>query len=165
MLTRFFMEFGFCNYNDFIESFAKVKIMPLLVMLVAPVSYCMQYFGLSDVAFGTLLILFALELVTGILKSLIKKQKIRSRPAARWGFKVLVWTFFIFMFRSFSSSYCDSWTGEVYSYMNVFTVMYVIGVYSVSIWENMVVISNNKREFGGYIGKLKDVFSTKNNVK
>lgn len=157
MINNFFSwsDYGFCSAGDFAESLLKIRIANLLLIITIPAGFFTEYFGLSLYVSILLGSLFLLELITGLLKSVSRNIKIKSRPLQRFGLKVLVYVFFMFLFKGLSNEYDGKAEGVLYGYLHSFVVLYVVGVYSVSVLENIGVITKNRKEFANLIKKVK----------
>lgn len=150
-------EFGFCNFDSFLNSLFLPKVGSLLVILGSLVAIPQTYFGLSNLALVLLLVLINVELITGIWASMVKKRKIVSKKLQRFILKIMIYFLFIMTFHVMSKNALN-FTKVIYSYMHSFTILYFIFVHLVSITENYGQITGKNIEFADYIKKLKEKF-------
>ena len=76
-----------------------------------------------------------------------KPFRLASRKLQRFLLKAFVYLFFIGLLHVFTVQYSKGLEHGVFAYLHSFIVMYILGVYSVSIWENMGRITGSNSEF------------------
>jgi len=136
------MHFGFKDTGDFLSSTIHVKFLILSIPVATISAFIDQYFGLSLVTALSFTILLTLELVTGLLASLVKKRKLESRRLARFGLKIFVWFSLFFIIQSFKAHFADKFiVAKVYDWAFSVVIIYVTFEYMISVLENIATIT------------------------
>lgn len=146
-------EFGFCTLNSFTESLITPRFGLLFIGLSGITSIGDKFFGVSNLTLFLLLVLIAIELITGIWASVVRKRRIVSKKLQRFVLKIMIYFFFIMILHALSEEATD-YTKEIYSYMYSFTILYFVFVHIKSILENYTRITGKKSDFLYYLNVL-----------
>ena len=155
-MNKLLAMFGFRGPEDFLESVMRINLSQLLIPASLIGSFVEQYFGLNLACMVILFCLLLMELVTGVWAAMRRKEKISSAKLQRFGIKLFVWFFLLMLFHVFSRFYGDGAGAMIYSGIHSFLVMYIIGVYTVSVLENVNSISGGDSDIQAIIVKIKD---------
>jgi hypothetical protein len=159
-------DFGYCNWSDFTQSLLRidnsVAITTSASAMTIIVAFMEKYMNLKFESLICLFLLLCVELVTGIVASIKEHKKITSRRLQRFGLKVFIYGVILATFSIFMRQYDNSFVmKEVYSGIHSFVVLYIIGVYSISILENTSAILGGTREFDSIIKLIRKKIKTK----
>ena len=155
IIENFFTEWGFDSIGCFFKSLLKVDQFAWIITGGAFLSSLETVFGLNAMSMLALLLLMALELLTGIIASLKRKNKIKSKKLGRFLLKSFTYWFFIGFFAIFALQFKDGLKHVAFDWLHSFIVFYVIGVYAVSIFENLSSITGKRSEFRPVIEAIK----------
>jgi len=167
-MLRFFdsimQDFGFANVNEFVSSMLKHdKIATLNVngkilsgIYLTASTFIYHFLGLTFETFVVLLMIFVIELITGIWGSNTLGIKITSKKLSRFGLKVCVWIFLIMVMKVFGDFYQDDAIGNIFQLFHSLSVVYIIGIYTYSIGENVDKITGGSGEFTFFMKKFKN---------
>ena len=149
---RIIQGFGWEGWSDFLSSLnpsLKYSGMSMLTVLVGSLSsYVLRVFGLDAFAFICLLLVFGLELFSGLWAAIKQKETIQSYKLSRFLFKVTYYVALIAITQLMYHNY--SHTGpavaaSVFHYMHVFVVIHIVLENIVSISENLAVINGKEK--------------------
>lgn len=154
--------FGFENSDQFFASLIKPKLLIYSLFTLPFFQGVEIYFGLKPVAFLALCALLTLELVTGILASLLEgsETNINSRRLKSFGALFVSYFVTLFVIKSMEIQFNDNHEmNKYFNYLFDFFLIYILFVYFRSIFENFARIRDNKDDFARIIdyfkGKLK----------
>ena len=99
-LNHFVSCFGFDHVSDFNDSIVHSKLLMLTLPLAAISGFVESFMGLHGLTVLAFVILVVLELVTGLVASKSRGEKIESHKFSRFGLKVFVWITLIFITHS-----------------------------------------------------------------
>jgi phage-related holin len=120
-------------------------------------SMILRIFGIDSLAFAALFLVFAFELVTGIVRAQRVKERFSSMKLSRFTFKVTYYLVIIaiayLMQVSFASQGNDL-AADIFHWMHVFFVVQIVLENIVSISENIAVITG--KEKAHWISKLQE---------
>lgn len=150
-------EFGFINFEKFIDSLMRPKLMPLTIPLAMIGKYIEYLFGLREVVFIAFGAMLTLELASGIGASWIEGNKISSKRSKSFLMMLFVWLVVLFILNSFKNMAESVLISTAFSYLFDFTIIYVTGIYFISIIENIGRIMDRRNEFK----RLSDIFRLK----
>lgn len=148
-------DWGFTGTIDFISSLLKIGSVYKLLGVSSVLSVLELLTGLNALSLVLALIMMIIELVTGIWASRKRKEKIESRRAGRFLLKIFIYSFFIMLFNVFSIQYKEGIRHLAFEWLHSFTLFYIIGIYSISIFENFGFIIDRKKEFHPIIEAIK----------
>ncbi len=143
MFNLIVSQFGFRNTQDFLHSIIHIPLLYLILPIAAVSSYAEQYFGLKLVTVIAFVCLLTLELITGMMVSRIKRQRLNSKRFSRFGFKVFTWLLLFFIVHSLKVQFKDEnlLVAEVFGWLYSIIIIYVTLEYLISVLENIAVIS------------------------
>ena len=172
MHRHLFTHFGYCSMDSFICSLVRPTLTPLLLPIAAVGASFEVYLGLSGLAILALAILLTLELISGIAASYVeyKTRKLSGKRNQKtkwfsdkkllgWGLKVFVLFFTLFFLTVFRLEYKASGQQveeSAFRYLHSLVVMYMTGVYIVSVYKNCGRITSNMNDYNALIKILKD---------
>ena len=156
MFKNILSDFGYCSLGEFGQSLLRIELAKPLIMFSVSLTFfseaCIHFLGLEFPSVAILVMLLVVELFTGIAASMKKGTKITSKRLQRFGLKIFIYFFLLVVFKTFQNQYDGKFLANIYSAIHSFIVLYVIGVYSVSVLENVsVIISGKKTEFKGLV--------------
>lgn len=161
---RLLKTFDWHSAEQFFLSLApsfKYKINISLMILSAIWVSVDKGFGLDDTAFLALLIVFIMELVSGITASRIRKERFSSVKLSRFSLKVACYLVLIgvtyAMYLSFQH-HADFLASVIFDWMHIFLVVQIVFENIISILENVAVISGKDKS--AWINKLKGKLDT-----
>jgi hypothetical protein len=155
-------NFGFSDCHEFYNSILHPNLTYLTIPLVGISSVVEKYFGLEHLTIISFVILIFLELVTGLMSSKIRKVKIESRKFSRFGLKVLIWLFLIFITNSLRMEYQSNKdiagviAYTMFNWLHTFLFIYINMEYLISVLENLGVITGNKKQTTNIIKMIKN---------
>ncbi|MCH7400121.1 phage holin family protein [Belliella sp. DSM 107340] len=153
-------SFGYENWTQLGESLApsfKYQLTIPTVTLSGLTALVSRVFGLDAWSFGVLLIMFMVELRSGIRASKIRGEQFESMKLSRFSFKVFYYLVIIAVTHLMSFSYAmldKPVASEIFSWMQIFLVIQIVHENIVSIAENISVISGKPKAH--WINKLSD---------
>ena len=136
--------FGFKSMGELRDSLVHFKWLGLTVPVAGVSTFFENYLGLKALTVFSFVLLLGLELVSGILVSiLIKKEKLKSRRFGRFGFKVFIWMLLFFIIHSFKMEWKDKSVVVygVFDWLLNLVMVYVCLEYFISVLENVGVLS------------------------
>lgn len=157
-------HFGFDSTDDFVTSLIHINMLKITIPFGIFAGFIERFFGIYPVTLLAFGLLILLELLTGLIASRIKGQKIQSKKFGRFGLKFGVWVTIFFIVQSLKSQY--EGTSDLvyffYSWLHTFIVGYVNMEYLISVLENVSVISgkNNNTLISGIKRKFDRVFGS-----
>lgn len=113
--------------------------------------------GLDAFAFAMLIVVFVVELGSGLFAAHIRKETFSSMKLSRFTFKVVIYLALIAMPYVMSTNFHDhgkSAAAFIFEWMHLFFVAQIVLENLVSILENLAVISG--RDKGHWIAKIQE---------
>ena len=158
--------------DSFICSLVKPSYTPLILPIAAAGATIDVYFGLSALALIALALLLTLELISGIAASYVeyKARKLSGKRNQKakwfldkkllgWGLKFFVLFFTLFFLTVFRNEYKSSHQQveeNVFRYLHSLVVMYMTGVYIISVYKNCGRITSNMNDYNALIKIIKN---------
>lgn len=143
--------FDYHSWTDLAQSLAPSSKYQLsaAAMIFSAVSVSVdKIFGLDGLAFFALIIVFFTELVSGLIASHVRGEKIESHKLSRFLFKIFYYMVLIavpyIMSTSFSNRDRDL-PAVIFDWLHVFLVVQIVLENMVSILENLAVISGKDK--------------------
>lgn len=134
--------FGFVTIDDFVTSLYHKQYLFVFVSLSSIVSTLGMYIGLNYITTISLLFLIIIELSSGIVASLSRKEAIESWKFSRFGFKIFCWFSLLFILNSFMQNFKDSdIMMEIYKWIYNFIFLFISLEYLISIMENIGILT------------------------
>jgi phage-related holin len=160
-LLRMIKTFG---WESLAECFASLSpsvkyagISGFTITLSGVSSMILRIFGIDSLAFAALFLVFAFELITGIVRAYRVKEKFSSMKLSRFTFKIsnylLIMAIAYLMQVSFTSQSNDLAAG-IFQWMHVFFVVQIVLENVVSISENLAMITGKPKAH--WITKLQE---------
>lgn len=137
-------NFGFDNYEGFLKSMFHNQLLAITIPISLISATVEVLFGLKFITLIAFVVLLSFELITGIVASRIKGQRISSRKFSRFGFKLFTWLIFLFILNVFKKEYeGQSVISEVFSWLHSSVIIYVSLEYLISVLENIDTITGS----------------------
>lgn len=178
MISKFFNnlvnDFGFNCTGDFTDSIIHTNWLTLTIPLAGFSALAESFFGLRHLTILAFVVLVTLELVTGLVASKIRGEKIVSHKFSRFGLKVFVWLTLLYVVNAIKIEYSSqmgnfsSLALAFFTWLHGTLFIYVIIEYLISVLENLGVITgkNNDTLVTKIIKKLNSFLGNeKNNEK
>lgn len=147
ILNLIVSNFGFKNYNDFLNSMIHFNLLKITIPIALISTMIENAFGLNFITIIAFILLLLVELTTGILASNKRGIKIESKKFGRFGFKLFVWLSIFFIVNALKNQYLDNRPiYELYEWMHDGLVIYVSIEYLISILENFSYITGVKNK-------------------
>ena len=148
-LNHFVSCFGFDHVSDFNDSIVHSKLLMLTLPLAAISGFVESFMGLHGLTVLAFVILVVLELVTGLVASKSRGEKIESHKFSRFGLKVFVWITLIFITHSLELEYTDkdlmsTLTKGFFGWLHGALFVYITLEYLISVLENLGSLTNEK---------------------
>jgi phage-related holin len=149
-MRRIIETYGYESWARLGESLAptfKYQITLCSVMFSALGTLVGQLFGLNWLAFVVLLLVFVLELATGLARAAYKGEDFQSAKLSRFLFKISYYLLIISISFLMSVSFRalgKNTAGEVFDWMHVFFTIQIVVENVVSIAENIAVVSGKE---------------------
>jgi len=159
ILNTICYNFGFDDFKALTCSLVHKEFALLSIISATTLSSIGYFFeertGLTSGALVAFSALVGLELLTGLLASKKRGIKIESRKFSRFGLKLLVWLVLFYILNEFREQYVHSSVVayEVYDWLHIFVVGYVIMEYLISVLENLGTITG--KDYTRLIGIIK----------
>lgn len=162
--TKLLNTFDWHSIQEFMHSMApsfKYKMnvgLMVISFLWAPVC---SAFGLDGAAALALLLVFIIELVTGIVASGIRQDKFSSMKLSRFLVKVAAYLVVIYVTQSFAENFKhhnDLVAMWVFDWMHIFLLMQIVFENIISILENLAEISGKPK--AAWIEKIREKFNS-----
>ena len=154
--THLLTGFGYCSNQTLLCSLVKPNLMKYLLPIAFVCSSVSMALGLSAYATLALSLLLTLELITGILASRTKAKARKKKKwfslhrLAGWGLKVFILFFTLFFLTALIDNYKINGrqTEEyIFRYLHSLVVIYITGIYLLSVYENIGTINKDKKSF------------------
>ena len=171
--------FGFEGVADFFSSALRINefgsILPIAIFVGISERIAYYFFGLDSMEFIALIVLFILEIITGIWASKtkykeykeflsknkeklskielcemldnIEKYRFSSGRLKRAGAVMGFWLIIIFIIWQFTTNDRHPTLAVIFNTLHFIFLSYIIGIYLVSVIENIAVISKKKDKF------------------
>lgn len=159
--NRLLQSFAYGSGMEFCQSLApstKYTNMSVTGGVVSSLAVVVaKLFGLDLLAFCFLLLGFAIELFSGLIASVIKKEQISSFRFSRFAIKAVCYLFLIampFVFANNFKAQGRDLANTVFDWMYLFFLFQISFELVISITENVAVISGKSKEY--WIAKLQD---------
>lgn len=144
-------DFGFCTLADFAQSTFRINIWRYLSSVSLIFSFICGLAGLDSLVAIFFALVLVAELVTGITAAKLNGKKIRSRPLQRFALKIFVYIILLTTLNQLRLHYKNDLTSYIYKELYDFILLYIIGVYTVSIFENLERMDKKRGEFSKII--------------
>lgn len=154
-------DFGYFSIADFRQSLIRIDVWERLAVISLGFTFISNLIGLRGITALLLLILLITELATGILAAKSRCEKIHSKPLQRFALKILCYGVLLSTFWQLSIDYKASFETYIYSQIHSFLLMYIIGVYAVSVVENIACICKERDKLKPLIKELGKKFKVK----
>jgi phage-related holin len=156
MFSNFFNQivsnFGFKCTNDFSNSIVHNKLLILTLPLAGITSIFESMLGLQNLTVMAFLVLILLELITGLIASKVRGEKIVSNKFGRFGLKVLVWMTLLYITNSIRLEYInvennfDTLASSLFTWLHGTLFIYIVLEYLISVLENLSVITGDSKK-------------------
>jgi len=152
LLHQIVNNFGFKCVSDFGNSIVHSKFLVLTLPLAALSSMVQTLLGLHVLTIISFVVLVVLELITGLLASKVRGEKIVSRKFSRFGLKVFVWILLLYVTNAVKLEYNTDPTafGKVastlFTWLHGTFFIYIVLEYLISVLENLGVITGNSKQ-------------------
>lgn len=163
LLDKVVTNFGFDSNHDFSSSMMHANLLFFTIPVAFISSFIENYFGLQAVTLIAFVTLIALELITGISSSRVRKIPLQSKRFSRFGFKLVIWFLIFFILQTMKLQYKDNAViGGIYSWLHSSIFIYVTLEYLISVVENVSVITGDNNNvilhmIKGTVGKYMKV--------
>jgi hypothetical protein len=145
-------SFGYEDWGSFKESLIPTLKYPGSGMITVVISISsvpiIRIFGLDWLAFGALLLVFLVELISGIWASQTKGEKIESKKLSRFTFKCAYYLLIIAITYLMAVSFKDrgkELAVVIFDFMHLFFLVQIVLENIVSISENLSVITGKPK--------------------
>jgi len=164
-LNHFVGCFGFDCTTDFNNSLIHSNFLMITIPVAAFSSMIENFLGLQGLTVLAFVVLVILELITGIVASKNRGEKIVSHKFSRFGLKVFVWLALLFITNSLKLEYdghkdlLSITTLGIFTWLHDALFVYVTMEYLISVFENInsLTKTKSKKKFIDYIiDKLKN---------
>jgi len=162
LLNHVTNHFGFEDYTDFSNSLIHYNLLRITIPLGLCTGLVEHFLGIYPttlISFGSLIVL---ELLTGLMASRTRGQKIQSKKFSRFGLKFGVWVTVFFIVHSLKMQYVgvSDFVAGFYGWIHTFILGYVNMEYLISVLENISVITgkNNSTLVNGIKKKFDSFF-------
>lgn len=164
-LNHFVGCFGFECTSDFNSSFIHSNFLIITIPVAAFSSMIENFLGLHGLTVLAFTLLVILELITGIVASKNRGEKIVSHKFSRFGLKVFVWLTLLFITNSLRLEYeghkdlISVTSLGIFTWLHDALFVYVTVEYLISVFENInsLTKTKSKKKFIDYIiDKLKN---------
>jgi len=164
-LNHFVGCFGFDCTTDFNNSLIHSNFLMITIPVAAFSSMIENFLGLQGLTVLAFVVLVILELITGIVASKNRGEKIVSHKFSRFGLKVFVWLSLLFITNSLKLEYeghkdlLSITTLGIFTWLHDALFVYVTMEYLISVFENInsLTKTKSKKKFIDYIiDKLKN---------
>lgn len=159
--NRILQSFDYASFTEFCQSLApSSKYLNVTVaggLLSASAVTINRVFGLDLLAFTLLLLGFAIELISGLMASVIKKEQISSFRLSRFVIKGACYMLLLalpFVFAANFKAQGRDFATIVFDWMYLFFLFHIVFELAVSILENVAVISGKPKDH--WIKKLQE---------
>ena len=155
MIRNFFNQivcnFGFTCTEDFSSSIVHSKLLPLTIPVAGLSAFLETSLGLRSFTLIAFVVLITMELITGLIASKVRGEKIVSNKFGRFGLKVLVWMTLLYVTNAMRLEYL---TGETnfsglasgfFVWLHGTLFIYIVIEYLISVLENLGVITGDNR--------------------
>ena len=188
-MNIFMRPFGFEGLNDFFSSSLRYNdleiITPLTIFLVSLKLLIFDWFGIQYMEMVALIVLFILEIFSGIwassvnyqkhiseyekkkdvlsesdcceLKFKIEKYKFSSTKLKRAGAVMGFWLIIIFIIHQFSLD-AKGTISAIFDTAHFIFLSYMISIYIVSVIENGITISGNREKYLPLKNAIRNIF-------
>ena len=143
-LKNILIEFGFQSVPNFFKSLLRTESTSWLVWFSSLGTMASEHFGLNITSLVVLIIVMFCELFLGIASSVKRKQKINAIKFNRFGLKIFIYFLLLLVLQTFKAQYTEGLTYNIYSTLHSFVLLYIIGVYLISILENTAFLLGGK---------------------
>lgn len=160
-------NFGFTCTEDFNSSIIHSSVLPLTLSFAGLSAVFETIFGLQNLTIMAFVVLVILELLTGLIASKVRGEKIVSHKFGRFGLKVLVWLALVYVTNSVklefinSNGVFDSLALVLFTWLHGSIFIYIVLEYLISVLENLGVITgtSNKTLINAITNKLNSFFN------
>lgn len=157
MISKFFNHlvnsFGFNCTGDFSNSIIHTKLLAVTIPVAGFSSLLEITLGLRHLTILAFVVLITLELLTGLIASKIRGEKIVSHKFSRFGFKVFVWLILLYVINTMKVEYSQqtnnnftSLASGFFTWLHGTLFIYIVIEYLISILENLGVITKKKND-------------------
>lgn len=160
-IERLLLTYDYESIGAFGESLAPstkyATLTPIILSISSMAVIPTKIFGLSEYAFGALLVMMVVEMVSGIIASRVKKETYSSTKSSRFGLKTAQYLVVIGVPYLFAESFKmqgKEMGATIFDWMHIFLTVQVVQENLVSILENSAVISGKSKTH--WISKLSD---------
>jgi len=163
-MRQILADFGFCGFKSLNISLLKLDNFEFIVVFSFMGTFLSESIGLQTYSLKILMILLFAELFFGIWAGIMRFGRFKAKRLERFGLKLFIYFLILLIFNTFMIQYKES-IAEFYIYSSIhsFIVFYIIGVYLISVLENIHYITGKSTEIETLISifKLKIFKATK----
>jgi hypothetical protein len=132
--------------RDFFGSLIHINFLYITIPLATICAFFERIIGLEYYSIVALILLLAMELITGLYAAKINKKQIKSKKFGRFGLKLFVWFGLLFILKSFAfDTNFDSTLETTYKFffltLHRMILIYIVIEYLISVLENLTVIT------------------------
>lgn len=146
-MKQFLADFGFCGLKSLGTSLMKFQNFEFILAFSIMGTFLSELIGIQLYSLKILVILLLAELLFGIWAGVKRFGKFKVKRLERFGLKLFIYFLILLVFHTFMQQYKES-AAEFYVYSSIhsFIVFYIIGVYLISILENIHYITGRSTE-------------------
>jgi hypothetical protein len=151
-LDQLVSSFGFSCTSDFSNSIVHVNLLTLTIPLAGFSALVESFLGLQNLTILAFVVLITLELITGLVASKIKGEKIVSHKFSRFGFKIFVWLTLLYVVNTIKIEYSEqggnfsTLASGFFTWLHGTLFIYVVIEYLISVLENLGVITGKNND-------------------
>lgn len=156
MINKFFTHlvnsFGFNCTGDFGSSIIHSNLLIITIPLAGFSALLEASLGLRHLTILAFVVLVTLELITGLVASKIRGEKIVSRKFSRFGLKVFVWLTLLYVVNAIKIEYSDqggnfsNLASGFFTWLHGTLFIYIVIEYLISVLENLSVITGKNND-------------------
>lgn len=156
MISKFFNHlvnnFGFSCTGDFSNSIIHSNLLTITIPFAGLSALIETSFGLRNLTILAFVVLVTLELLSGLLASKIRGEKIVSHKFSRFGFKVFVWMVLLYVVNTMKIEYSEqggsfsTLASGFFTWLHGTLFIYIVIEYLISVLENLGVITGKSND-------------------